>query len=376
MKTEKAGSKSWMAKVLTAICIVTLITIVLTGVFFKGRRSSNEPTGTDKIPGAAANEAAAEESERTAVLEETTQERPSRDVEPVEEFVEPVEEYVEPVEEFVEPVEEFVEPMEEFVEAVPLPKTGSVVTNSIGVKLVYIPAGSFMMGGSSSAAQLAEDYNIRTKELLADEFPQHQVRISKGFWMGQTEVTQGQYKSVMNAQPWSGEDYVQDDANNPAVYVSWDDAVEFCRKLSQLEGKKYRLPTEAEREYACRTGTTTRFSLSDSDSSLGDHAWFSDNAYEEGQGYAHSVGQKEPNPWGLYDMHGNVWEWCSDYYDEEYYSNSPSVDPKGPPSGDARCLRGGSWLSAVGSLRCSYRGSDDPGDRNGLVGFRVVLSQS
>ena len=264
--------------------------------------------------------------------------------------------------------------VEEPVEAALLPKPGDVVTNSIGMKLVYIPAGSFMMGNSLSAAQLAQEYG-EVEGRFEDEFPQHKVRISKGFWMGQTVVTQGQYKSVMNAQPWSGENYVQDDANNPAVYVSWDDAAEFCRTLSQQEGKTYRLPTEAECEYACRAGTTTRFSFGDSDLSLGDHAWFSDNAYEEGQGYAHSVGQKEPNPWGLYDMHGNVWEWCSDYYDGEYYSNSPSVDHKGPPRAVARCLRGGSWLSAVGSLRCSYRGSDDPGDRNGLVGFRVVLFQ-
>ena len=251
-----------------------------------------------------------------------------------------------------------------------LPKAGDIVTNSIGMKLVYIPAGSFMMGSSRSAAQLAEEYG-KAEGRFKGEFPQHPVRISKGFWMGQTEVTQGQYKSGMNAQPWSGQAYVQEDANNPAVYVSWDDAVELCRKLSQQEGKTYRLPTEAEWEYACRAGTTTRFSFGDSDSSLGDYAWFDGNADQVGQDYAHPVGRKKPNPWRIYDMHGNVFEWCSDYYDEEYYSNSPSVDPNGPSSGVSHSLRGGSWDNGADYLRCSYR-SGYPVKRGLLVGFRVV----
>ena len=237
---------------------------------------------------------------------------------------------------------------EEPVEAVPLPKPGDVVTNSIGMKLVYIPAGSFMMGIS--------------------EFPQHQVRISEAFWMGQTEVTQGQYESVMNAQPWSGRSYVQEDANSPAVYVNWDDAVAFCRKLSQQEGKTYRLPNEAEWEYACRAGTTTRFSFGDSDSSLGDYAWFHDNARKVwGQEYAHSVGQKKPNPWGLYDMHGNVWELCSVWAGSSSHFR--------PFLGDFRSLRGGSWNSGEFNLRCSGRNDAPPGRFDADVGFRVVLSQ-
>jgi formylglycine-generating enzyme required for sulfatase activity len=239
-----------------------------------------------------------------------------------------------------------------------------------GINLVYIPAGSFMMGSSDLAAQLAGQYDKKEKN-FANEFPQHPVRISKGFWMGRTEVTQGQYMSVMNAQPWSGKAYVQEDANNPAVYVSWDDAVEFCRKLSQKEGKTYRLPTEAEWEYACRAGTATRFSFGSSDSSLEDYAWFDGNADKVGQDYAHPAGQKIPNPWGLYDMHGNVFEWCSDYYDEKYYSNSLSVDPKGPSTGISRSVRGGSWDSRGNYLRSSYR-SDYPVSSGLLVGFRVV----
>ena len=261
---------------------------------------------------------------------------------------------------------------------------GEDVTNSIGMKLVYIPAGSFMMGSSDSAAQLAKEYDIEEK-YFTDEFPQHEVRISEGFWLGQTEVTQGQYVSVMNAQPWSGKDKVREDVNNPAVYVSWDDAVKFCRKLSQQEGKTYRLPTEAEWEYACRAGTTTRFSFGDSDSSPHDHAWFSDFVVNndqrpivDKQKYAHPVRQKIPNPWDLYDMHGNVWEWCSDWYDEDYYSNSPIVDPNGPygpSSGTVRSLRGGSWYYDVLTLRCSGRLGVDPVNRGNDLGFRVVRSQ-
>jgi formylglycine-generating enzyme required for sulfatase activity len=239
-----------------------------------------------------------------------------------------------------------------------------------GIDLAYIPAGSFMMGSSDSAEQLAGQYEKKEKD-FAGEFPQHPVRISKGFWMSRTEVTQGQYRSVMNDKPWSGKAYVQEDPNNPAVYVSWDDAVEFCRRLSQKEGKTYRLPTEAEWEYACRAGTTTRFSFDSSDSALGDYAWFDGNADKVGQDYAHPAGQKNPNPWGLYDMHGNVFEWCSDYYDKKYYSNSPSVDPKGPPTGISRSVRGGSWDNNGNYLRSSYR-SDYPVSRGLLVGFRVV----
>jgi len=249
-------------------------------------------------------------------------------------------------------------------------KASDVITNSIGMKLVYVPAGSFMMGSSRSAAQLAEQYG-EGQGRFEDELPQHPVRISKGFWMGQTEVTQSQYNSVMNARPWSGKAYVQEDADNPAVYVSWDDAVEFCMQLTRQEGKTYRLPTEAEWEYACRAGTATLFSFGDSDLPLGDYAWFNDNADKVGQDYAHPVGQKKPNPWGIYDMHGNVFEWCSDYYDEKYYSVSPNVDPNGPPLGTSHSLRGGSWDNGHSYLRCSYR-SDYPVNRGLLVGFRVV----
>jgi formylglycine-generating enzyme required for sulfatase activity len=243
------------------------------------------------------------------------------------------------------------------------------------MNLVYIPAGSFMMGSNRSAAQLAKEYD-KDESDFADEFPQHQVRISKGFWMGQTEVTQGQYKSVMNAEPWSRYPLVQKSANNPAVWVTWEDAAAFCRKLSQREGKTYRLPTEAEWEYACRAGTTTQFSFGDSDSSLGDYAWFAGDAPVTQQ-YAYPVGQKKPNPWGLYDMNGNVSEWCSDYYDKDYYSISPSVDPKGPlyEALGSHSLRGGFWHNDASYLRSSNRRGSGIVNRSNFIGFRVVRSQ-
>jgi len=239
-----------------------------------------------------------------------------------------------------------------------------VETNSIGMKLVYIPAGMFKMGSPSDE-----------KDRFRDEGPQYEVIISEGFWIGRTEVTQHQYKLVTNAQPWSRQKDVHKSPDNPAVYVSWQNAVDFCKKLSQMEGKTYRLPTEAEWEYACRAGTTTEFSFGDSSSSLGDYAWFKDNAFQVGQEYAHPVGQKKPNSWGLYDMHGNVRELCSDWYDEDYYFNSLSVDPKGPSSGKYRCLRGGSWFNSMGRLRCAYRYRCRPKFRNHSIGFRVVRSQ-
>ncbi len=207
-----------------------------------------------------------------------------------------------------------------------------------------------------------------------DEFPQHQVRISEGFWMGQTEVTQGQYKSVMNAQPWSRKFGVQESDNNPAVYVGWDDAAAFCRKLSQKEGKTYRLPTEAEWEYACRAGTTTRLSFGDSYSSLGDYAWFDGNAYDVDETYAHSVGQKKPNLWGVYDMHGNVWEWCSDWYAKGYNGESPRNDPTGPDTGSYRVYRGGSWSSTPQYCRSACRSRRGARPRLGFLGFRVARS--
>jgi len=233
------------------------------------------------------------------------------------------------------------------------------IENSIGIEFVPIPAGTFTMG--SPAAEKDRD----------DDETQHQVTLTKSFYMGRTEVTQGQWKKVMGTEPWKGQDYVQEGDDYPAVYISWDDAVEFCKKLSAMENRVYRLPTEAEWEYACRGGTKTAFSFGDDEADLSKYAWFDGNAYYVDEKYAHQVGQKLPNAFGLYDMHGNVCEWCSDWYSE--YPSGPLTDPQGPNTGSSRVLRGGSWYVGPGFVRCADRCFNSPGRRNSYYGFRLLL---
>jgi formylglycine-generating enzyme required for sulfatase activity len=217
----------------------------------------------------------------------------------------------------------------------PAPPTAPAIesiTNTIDMKLNKIPAGTFMMGSPEGETDRRDDEQ------------QHKVTISKAFYMQTTEVTQGQWTAVMGTEPWKGKQYVKEGPDHPATYVFWDDAVVYCKTLSEKEGKTYRLPTEAEWEYACRAGTQTAWSFGDDEKELGDYAWY---AYEIGEGYAHRVRQKKPNAFGLYDMDGNVWEWCHDYYGKEYYKQSPVKDPKGPAQGSSRVLRGGSWYNYI-----------------------------
>ena len=161
--------------------------------------------------------------------------------------------------------------------------------------------------------------------------------------MQTTEVTQGQWTAVMGTEPWTGNSTVKAGPNYAATYVSWDDAVAYCKKLSEKEGKTYRLPTEAEWEYACRAGTQTTWSFGNDETTLWQYAWNRKNAWDVGERYAHQVGLKKPNAFGLYDMHGNVYEWCHDYHEEVYYQQSPAKDPTGPKRGDRHVIRGGSW---------------------------------
>ena len=205
------------------------------------------------------------------------------------------------------------------------------------------------------------------------------VTLTKPFELGKYEVTQGQWKSVMGTEPWDGKGDVQADKDCPATYVSWDDATEFCKKLTEIErksgtlkaGEEYRLPTEAEWEYACRAGTETAFSFGDDESKLGEYAWFTGNTGSEQ--YAHKVGTKKPNPWGLHDMHGNVWEWCSDWYDETRFYGT---DPVGLEEGSGRVFRGGSWWNGPDGCRSASRHYVVPSYRLYNLGFRVARSQS
>ena len=229
-------------------------------------------------------------------------------------------------------------------------------TNSISMEFVLIPAGEFMMGSPDSDAD-ADD----------NEQPQHRVKISKPFYLGIYEVTQEQYERVMGENP----SWFSGDPSLPVEQVSWKDAQEFCRRLSALAeestaGCAYRLPTEAEWEYACRAGSTTRYCFGDSVEDLGEYGWFWGSKTQP-------VGQKKPNGWGLYDMHGNVWEWCADWYDQNYYGNSPASDPTGPSSSSVRVYRGGGWNYGARGCRSANRDIILPGGEYNYLGFRACL---
>jgi formylglycine-generating enzyme len=233
--------------------------------------------------------------------------------------------------------------------------------NSLDMKFKNIPAGTFMMGSPET-----EEGRIHDREYL------HKVTITKAFYMQTTEVTQAQWKAIMGTEPWKGKEYVKEGPDYAASYLSWYDAVAYCEKLSEREGKTYRLPTEAEWEYACRAGTETAWSFGNDEKVLGDYAWYHENAWDIEEKHAHQVGLKKPNAFGLYDMHGNVGEWCFDCYREDYYKQSPEQDPAGPVGGP-RVLRGGSWVLGVRYSRSADRLSAvAAGGSFTRVGFRAV----
>jgi formylglycine-generating enzyme required for sulfatase activity len=213
--------------------------------------------------------------------------------------------------------------------------------------LCWIPPGEFQMGTRGFWGRV-------NGERI------HQVKINRGFWIGKYPVTQEQYEAVMGNNPSKFKS-----TQNPVEQVNWNDAVAFCQKI------KARLPREAEWEYACRAGTTTKFSSSDSDSDLGRVGWYIDNSNSQ----THPVGQKQGNFWGLYDMHGNVSEWCSDWYGKNYYKQSPTSGPKGPTDGSDRVLRGGAWNSYPISCRSAFRSNGNPSYHCNNVGFRVCLDE-
>jgi formylglycine-generating enzyme required for sulfatase activity len=245
----------------------------------------------------------------------------------------------------------------------PVPPTAPAIdstTNTIGMELKLIPAGTFMMGSPEGETERNDDET------------QHKVTITKPFYMQTTEVTQGQWTAVMGTEPWKGKSLVKEGADYAVTYVSWGGAIAYCKKLGEKEGTTYRLPTEAEWEYACRAGTKTTWSFGNDEKVLGDYAWDRENAWDIDEKYAHQVELKKPNAFGLYDMHGNVWEWCRDYFGEGYYNQSPEKDPTGPASGSICVLRGGSWVNLSRVTRSARRLGSDAGRRGNLVGFRLV----
>ena len=249
------------------------------------------------------------------------------------------------------------------------PAEDRTYTNSVDMEFMRVAAGRFQMGSG-------ED----TREAIDAEKPRHEVTISRPFCLGRFEVTQQQWEAVMGSNPY------ELDRSNPyynlpgmaeritrpdhPATVSWNDAQRFIRRLNAEErGDRYRLPTEAEWEYAARAGTTTPYSFGTEEDELGSYAWFGEDFDTGG---THPVGRKRPNPWGLHDVHGNAWEWVNDVFDPDYYAASPSVDPTGPAEGPARVVRGGSWHVTSDSWRTAFRKDYEPDYRGISIGFRVL----
>ena len=312
----------------------------------------------------------------------------------------------------------------------PKPPPRRVVENSLGMMFAWVPAGDFMMGSDEAPEVLARSYpQYERKRLadLADEAPVHPVRITRSFFLGQHEVTLGQFRKFIAASgytpesvadgtggygynpaydpsktargdafegrdpkySWQNPGFAQDDTH-PVLNVTWNDAVAMSQWLSKQEGKTYRLPTEAEWEYACRAGTSTRYysgddpesllkiaNTFDADAAKNWPAW-QPYALEGHDGYAFTapVGSFKPNAFGLYDMLGNAWEWTADWHDENYYARSPLIDPQGPADGSVRVRRGGSWHSWSLYARCSYRNWNSAQTRYTLVGMRLLRELS
>jgi sulfatase modifying factor 1 len=273
-----------------------------------------------------------------------------------------------------------------------LPK--ALTAKAVDMEFVLIPAGTFLMGSPDS-----------DKQASGNEKPQHRVMISQPFYLGKYPVTVGQFEAFVDAEGYKTDaekdgKFVQKPAstwrnpgfkqgkNHPVVKVSWNDAVAFCKWLSTKEGRNFQLPTEAQWEYACRAKTTTRYSFGDDEDDLKDYANIADaslkakckdatwaKGWDDGYPFTAPVGKFKPNAFGLYDMQGNVWQWCQDYYDDKFYQNSEINDPVNikRPDPDRRVLRGGSWSYEPRSCRAAYRNWHEPANRNLNYGFRVSL---
>jgi formylglycine-generating enzyme len=288
------------------------------------------------------------------------------------------------------------------------------ITNSIGMKLVRIPAGKFTMGSTKkeqddAIAAFEKLYGRKASETESAfyrvEGPQHEVEITNPFWLGIHEVTQGQFEKVMGynpsyfsrdgqgrtgvkykdaGKPAGGKDKVLADTSGyPVENVSWEEAVELCQKLTKTErgGRRYRLPTEAEWEYSCRGGADSATLFHFGDSLSPTQANFDGNYPHRAAAGKYlectcKVGSYKQNAFGLFDMQGNVWEWCADWYGSDYYAKSPRRDPPGAADGSMKVYRGGSWYDTAQNCRSAFRGRNPPGDRNNNRGFRVALVPS
>jgi formylglycine-generating enzyme len=290
----------------------------------------------------------------------------------------------------------------------------------VKLKLTLIPSGEFAMGSSESASETAAFFNKTygtdlTAFLFKEEHPQHRVRITKPFYLGTYHVTKGQFRQFVKdtgyktdaekgenpgaigrnpnmthpdfsaKYSWRDTGFDQTD-EHPVVNVSWNDAMAFCQWLTKKASKTYRLPTEAEWEYACRAGTTTRYHSGDDPESLAKVGNIADakgnirglkDAIKASDGYVFTspVGSFKPNAFGLYDMHGNAWQWCADKFDQQFYATSPVDDPRGADLGHLRVLRGGSWLGGAHGARSAQRFRAGPSKRNFDTGFRVARTE-
>jgi len=235
------------------------------------------------------------------------------------------------------------------------PQSLEAVTNSIGMPFLIVPAGKFRMGSNSGGA---------------NERPMHEVTLSQPFGLGVTEVTEEQYTTVMGKNPRFSS------PGNAINSLSWNEANEFCQRLSMLPeekaaGRVYRLPTEAEWEYACRAGTETAYSFGDDPTEVTTHAWYSRNSGQD----THPPSQKPANPWGFSDVHGNAWEWCQNWFYD--YPDAPDTDPVGPSKGNLHVLRGGGWFHREPNCRSSSRFTEDPNSPTKFTGgLRVAFTAS
>jgi formylglycine-generating enzyme len=306
-------------------------------------------------------------------------------------------------------------------------KPAAEKTTSIGLALVRIPAGEFLMGGAEPAEELVKAFSAyrRPADFFKDEYPRHRVKITKPFYLGKYEVTVGEFKKFVadtgyrtaaetddgadtpkgaggwgyNAAAgkiegrdrkfnWRNPGFEQTD-HQPVLDITWFDAVEFCRWLGKKEGRTVRLPTEAEWEYACRSGTETRYHVGGDPAALRKNANVMDDTGRTEFPHVQEidipksgkhqftvpVGSFAPNRFGLCDMHGNVWEWCADWYGEDYYARSPREDPQGPAEGEKRVRRGGAWNSFPLWARASFRNWNAPKTRCVNLGFRVLMEE-